>query len=94
MTDLEAAQSGCEAYRRAKAREHHAQVEAEGAEQPVQLTLPITGDAETTPESTETADTVRPTTGTPFVAGPVVGAGRRGHRRRSWRRLLAWLRRR
>lgn len=101
MTDLEAAQSGREAYRRGKARERYAQQQTRCAPaRPQQLALPLPADIATSPDSTiaATDQTLQLATRALAAAGPapdpepaaaVEGRPRRWQR---WRRLLALLR--
>ncbi|MEU2916342.1 hypothetical protein ACFYM3_41725 [Streptomyces massasporeus] len=103
MTDLEAAQSGREAYRRGKARERYAQQQTRLAPaRPQQLALPLPADTAPSPDSTTSATDQVPQIAaqTPAAAGPAPGSGPAAaqesgpHRWRRWRRLLTRLRHR
>lgn len=102
MADLEAAQSGREAYRRGKARERYAQQQSLRAPaRPQQLTLPLPAETATSPDRTISAadQDPQPAAHTPAAADPAPHPGpvapeRRPRRWRRWRRLLARLRRR
>ncbi|KUL27337.1 hypothetical protein [Streptomyces regalis] len=101
MADLEAAQSGREAYRRGKARERYAQQQTRLVPaRPQQLALPLPADTATSPDSTISAADQIPqlSTQTPAAAGlapdpgPAAAPESRPRRWRRWRRLLARLR--
>lgn len=102
MADLEAAQSGREAYRRGKARERYAQQQTRLAPvRPQQLSLPLPADTAPSPGSTISAAGQAPHLApqTRSAAGPAPGpepAARefQPRRWRRWRRLLARLRHR
>ncbi|MGV9350207.1 hypothetical protein ACWDSD_36660 [Streptomyces spiralis] len=101
MADLEAAQSGREAYRRGKARERYAQQQTQLAPAlPRQLALPLPADTAASPDSaiSATAQIPQLATQAPASAGPTPDHGptaaqnSRPRRWRRWRRLLARLR--
>lgn len=102
MADLEAAQSGREAYRRGKARERYAQQQTRLAPaRPQQLALPLPPDTAPSPDSTISTPDPAPllATQTPAAAGPApdpqpAAQESRPRRWRRWRRLLARLRHR
>ncbi|MEU0110690.1 hypothetical protein ABZ313_35740 [Streptomyces sp. NPDC006251] len=100
MTDLEAAQSGREAYRRGKARERYARQQTRLAPaRPQQLALPLPADTAPSPDSTISAAYQAPHLApkTRAVAGPapdrepVAAQDSRPRRWRRWRRLLTWM---
>ncbi|MYZ34892.1 MULTISPECIES: hypothetical protein [unclassified Streptomyces] len=97
MTDLEAAQSGREAYRRGKARERYAQQARLTTARPRQLALPLPADTAASPDSTISAADQTPQS--PAAAAPAPDPETAAHegrprRWRRWRRLLARLRHR
>ncbi|WP_411153066.1 hypothetical protein [Streptomyces sp. A30] len=102
MADLEAAQSGREAYRRGKARERYAQQQTRRAPaRPQQLALPLPADTAVSPNLSIYAADQAPQVATqaPAAVAPVPDLELAAQESRPlpwqrWHRLLAWLRRR